>query len=258
MKKYILDLKVAGNEPMGSNYLLLKLTQEAPLPEMCAGQFVEIKIEHSPHTLLRRPISINRLDKAKNELWLLIQKVGEGTHQLAQLVPGDTLNVVMPLGNGYSLPKDKQKKILLSGGGVGQAPLLMLGESLKEKGYEPVYLIGARTQSALLEMEDFAKVGTVYTTTEDGSCGEKGFVTQHSVLSREKFDKIYVCGPTPMMKAVAGYAQKNNIDCEVSLENKMACGLGACLCCVTETKAGHQCVCKDGPVFNIKDLTWQN
>jgi dihydroorotate dehydrogenase electron transfer subunit len=88
--------------------------------------------------------------------------------------------------------------------------------------------------------------------------GEKGFVTNHSVLKNVKLDKIFTCGPTPMMKAVAAYASAENIDCEVSLENTMACGLGACLCCVTDTKEGHKCVCTDGPVFNIKDLKWQN
>ena len=109
----------------------------------------------------------------------------------------------------------------------------------------------------LLQMEQFERFGRVCVTTEDGSLGEKGFVTNHSILNNESFDKIYVCGPTPMMKAVASFASKKGIDCEVSLENKMACGLGACLCCVTETQAGHKCVCSDGPVFNIKDLTWQ-
>ena len=92
-------------------------------------------------------------------------------------------------------------------------------------------------------------------TTEDASLGEKGFVTNHSVLN-EKFDKIYTCGPKPMMMAVAAYAKQNNIACEVSLENKMACGLGACLCCVEDTKEGHRCVCTDGPVFSIDELKW--
>ena len=94
-------------------------------------------------------------------------------------------------------------------------------------------------------------------TTEDGSKGEKGYVTQHSVLSAQKFDMIYTCGPKPMMMAVAKYAKANDIECEVSLENTMACGVGACLCCVENTEEGHVCVCKDGPVFNIKKLLWQ-
>ena len=95
-------------------------------------------------------------------------------------------------------------------------------------------------------------------TTEDGSEGERGFVTQHSVLQQEHFDLIQCCGPTPMMKAVASYARQTETECEVSLENLMACGLGACLCCVEKTVRGNQCVCKDGPVFNIKELFWQD
>lgn len=142
------------------------------------------------------------------------------------------------------------------GGGVGIAPLLQLGKKLKEEGFVPNFLLGGRSAKDLIQLEEYKKIGDVYVTTEDGSLGEKGFVTNHSVLSQD-FKKIYTCGPTPMMKAVASYAVKNGIECEVSLENKMACGLGACLCCVTETKEGHKCVCSDGPVFNVKDLSWQ-
>lgn len=108
----------------------------------------------------------------------------------------------------------------------------------------------------MLEFDLFKGVGTVYVTTEDGSAGEKGFVTNHPILQREKFDLIQTCGPKPMMKAVAAYAKTNNIECEASLENMMACGLGACLCCVEKTKEGNVCVCKEGPVFNIKKLLW--
>jgi dihydroorotate dehydrogenase electron transfer subunit len=145
----------------------------------------------------------------------------------------------------------------LVGGGVGIAPLLQLGKELKAKGIVPNFLLGGRSAKDLIQLEEYKKIGNVFVTTEDGSLGEKGFVTNHSVLSKENFSKIYTCGPTPMMKAVASYAMKSGIECEVSLENKMACGLGACLCCVTETQEGHKCVCSDGPVFNIKDLSWQ-
>ena len=106
-------------------------------------------------------------------------------------------------------------------------------------------------------MEEFEKVGKVFVTTEDGTEGEKGFVTNHSILDKERFDMISTCGPKPMMMAVARYAKKAGIACEVSLENKMACGVGACLCCVEDTTEGHVCVCKDGPVINIDKLKWQ-
>ena len=106
-------------------------------------------------------------------------------------------------------------------------------------------------------MDEFEKTGRVFVTTEDGTLGEKGFVTNHSVLQNETFDFIASCGPKPMMVSVAKYAVKNNIECEVSLENKMACGVGACLCCVEKTTEGNVCVCKEGPVLNIKKLSWQ-
>ncbi len=257
MKKYILNMTVVSNDRLGDKHILMKLTDESPLPEMRPGQFVEVKVDHSEKTFLRRPISIHFIDKEKNELWLLIQLVGEGTKQLAEVKKGEKVNIVLPLGNGFSEPLENQKALLLVGGGVGIAPLLLLGTHLNAQGYEPTFLLGARSAKDLINLADYQLAGRVLITTEDGTVGEKGFVTNHSVLSQEHFDKIYTCGPTPMMKAVASFAAKNNIDCEVSLENKMACGLGACLCCVTETKAGHKCVCSDGPVFNIKDLTWQ-
>lgn len=258
MKKYILDLQVTENLHLHENYVLLKLTQSQPLPEMHPGQFVEVRIDDSPSTFLRRPISINYVDKKKNELWLLIQLVGEGTKHLAKVKEGDIINIVLPLGNGFSIPASKESQPLLVGGGVGTAPMLFLGEHLKQQGFNPTFLLGARSAKDLLQLEEFNKLGTVYTTTEDGSAGEKGYVTQHSVLQSKQFDMIYTCGPKPMMVSVAKYAKMKNIECEVSLENHMACGVGACLCCVENIKEeGNVCVCKEGPVFNIKKLLWQ-
>ena len=165
---------------------------------------------------------------------------------------------MLPLGNGYTLPQNPGAiKPLLVGGGVGTAPMLMLGSELSKMGCKPTFLLGARSSKDLLQLDEFAKYGDVYTTTEDGSHGEKGYVTQHSVLNAVKFDQIYTCGPKPMMMAVAKYAKANDVNCEVTLENKMACGVGACLCCVENTQEGHLCVCKEGPVFNINKLLWQ-
>lgn len=259
MKKYILDLKVTSNDQLNDNYFLLKLTTFTgeELPEMKPGQFVEIKVEGSPQTFLRRPISINFIDRITNELWLLIQKVGDGTKTLSKLIPGSPLNLVLPLGNSFNLPIDQTKKALLIGGGVGTAPMLYWGAFLNDLGYNVTFLLGARSYTDLLQLDLFEKYGTLLTTTEDGTHGEKGYVTQHSVLSKKQFDNIYTCGPKPMMMAVASYASKNNIPCEVSLENTMACGIGVCLCCVEKTTNGHVCVCKEGPIFNINELTWQ-
>ena len=258
MKKFILDLVVTQNIRLHANYVLIKMTHANPLPEMVPGQFAEIRIDGSQSTYLRRPISINFVDKEANEVCFLVQLVGDGTRKLSTVSVGDVVNVVLPLGNGYSLPQNASVvKPLLVGGGVGTAPMLMLGSTLAKMGCKPTFLLGARSANDLLQLDEFQKLGDVYMTTEDGSMGEKGYVTMHSVLNEQKFDRIYTCGPKPMMMAVAKYAAANDIECEVSLENKMACGVGACLCCVENTDEGHLCVCKDGPVFNIKKLLWQ-
>lgn len=257
MKKYILDLTVNSVEALSDKHVLIKLTDDKPLPEMLPGQFVEVRVDNTPSTFLRRPISINNVDYDHNELWLLVAAVGDGTRQLQKLQKGDRLNCVLPLGNSFTMPTDSTQKVLLVGGGVGVAPLLYFGKLIKVMGGEPTFLLGARSAKDVLERELFEQVGRVLITTEDGSEGEKGFVTNHSVLAQEHFDRISTCGPKPMMMAVARYAFKNDIECEVSLENKMACGVGACLCCVEKTVEGNKCVCKEGPVMNIKKLTWQ-
>ena len=257
MKKYILDLTVREAQRLGSQFVLLRLTSENPLPEMLPGQFVEVRVDATPSVLLRRPISIHYFDEESNELGLLVQLVGDGTRWMATLKAGDLLNVVLPLGNGFTLPADKAVRPLLVGGGVGVAPLLYLGMQLREMGITPTFLLGSRTENGLMQLAEFEKYGPVYVTTENGAVGEQGYVTQHSVLTREQFDQVYTCGPKPMMVAVARWAKGAGVACEVSLENKMACGVGACLCCVEDTKEGNVCVCKEGPVFSIDKLSWQ-
>lgn len=257
MKKYCQDLTVVSAEHLSDKHTLLKLTRDEALPQMEPGQFVEVRCDGSASTFLRRPISINFVDRTRNELWLLVAAIGDGTKRLARLQPGENVNCLFPLGNGFTLPDTPQKKVLLVGGGVGVAPLLYFGQVIKDCGGEPTFLLGARSSGDLLELDNFRSLGRVFITTEDGSEGEKGFVTNHSILGKETFDQISTCGPKPMMMAVARYALKANVDCEVSLENMMACGLGACLCCVEKTTAGNICVCKEGPVLNIKRLLWQ-
>lgn len=256
MKKYVLDLKVVSVERIHERYVLLKLTDSQPLPEMLPGQFVEVRVDGTSHTFLRRPISINYVDRDRNELWLLVATVGDGTRRMAEMQPGELLNCVLPLGNGFT-PAKSGEKVLLVGGGVGVAPLLYMGAEMQKAGIEPTFLLGARSAKDLLMLPLFRRYGRVFMTTEDGSEGEKGFVTNHSLLQQEHFDRISTCGPTPMMKAVARYARQAGIDCEVSLENLMACGVGACLCCVEKTTEGNLCVCKEGPVFNVNRLLWQ-
>lgn len=257
MKKHILDLTVKAVERINEKYVLLRLTDSLPLPEMAPGQFVEVRVDNSADTFLRRPISINFVDKDSNELWLLVAVVGDGTRRITSVHVGDKLNCMLPLGNGFTMPRSAQERILLVGGGVGVAPLLYMGAEMRRMGAEPTFLLGARKKSDLLQLDMFNRYGRVLVTTEDGSEGEQGFVTNHSVLQTEEFSRIAVCGPKPMMVAVARYAAKTGVECEVSLENMMACGVGACLCCVEKTDEGNLCVCKEGPVFNIKKLLWQ-
>ena len=257
MRKYVLDLRVTSVEQPGERYLLLAATNPAgPLPEMCPGQFAQLRIDESKDTFLRRPISLHSVDYEKNEVSFLIQRAGKGTTSLWEKRPGSTLNAILPLGKGFTMPKSLGQRVLLVGGGVGIAPLLFMGEEMQRMGVRPTFLLGARSKTDLLRLDAYRACGDVYVTTEDGSEGEKGFVTQHSILQREKFDNIAVCGPKPMMMAMASYAKRAHIPCEVSLENVMACGLGACLCCVEETKDGNVCVCKEGPVFDVEKLKW--
>lgn len=257
----ITDLTLKSIRAVNSRTVLLTLTDSAPLPsDLRPGQFVEVRVDASPTTFLRRPISVCFVDRDANELWLLVAMVGSGTRRLAQLQPGDTVNCVLPLGNGFTLPA--KGSTLLIGGGVGVAPLLYAGQAIAARAKDcdglcpPTFLLGARTKDDLLLLDEFSKYGTVYVTTEDGSMGGRGFVTDHPILD-SPHHSILTCGPTPMMKAVARYAREKDIDCQASLENMMACGLGACLCCVEKTTKGNLCVCKEGPVFNTKELLWQ-
>lgn len=258
MKKYIIDLTLKAVTRLHERYVLLEATDaHAALPEMLPGQFAQLRIDGAKNTFLRRPISIHYVDYEKNTISFLVQTIGEGTQTLAQLQPGDTLNAVLPLGKGFTMPQTADERILLVGGGVGVAPLLYMGACMRAMSAKPTFLLGARSKSDLLRLEAYEALGDVYVTTEDGSMGERGFVTQHSLLQTERFTRISCCGPKPMMMAVARYAKQSNTPCEVSLENMMACGVGACLCCVEDTQEGHVCVCKDGPVFNVEELKWQ-
>jgi len=254
-KKHTGLLKVLNNRTINKSYYVLEIEIPQGSKNILPGQFVEILVEDSKSTFLRRPISIYNVHPERKSMELLIQIVGEGTLQLSKLKTGDFVDIMYPLGKSFSII-ESGKKALLVGGGVGVAPLLYLAKNLKNNDVEPHILLGGRTSDNIIEIDNFSKYANIYISTEDGSNGEKGLVTQHSIMQENNFDMIYSCGPDPMMRAVAKVASKNNIDCEVSLENMMACGIGACLCCVTPTTSGHQCVCTDGPVFNTTVLEW--
>ncbi len=251
LKKFELSLTIVENKPLNNSFFKLILTHSEPLPKMVPGQFVEVKVDNTPSVYLRRPISINDVDYKANTMSLIIKNVGDGTNALSKRSKGEKINILLPLGNGYTLIE--KGKALLVGGGVGIAPLLYLGKKLCSNGVDVAFLLGFKVKSDMIDLSDYEAVGNVFITTEDGSVGVKGFVTNHSCI-KEHYDMMYVCGPTPMMKNVAKEAIATGTECEVSLENMMACGLGACLGCVTQTKEGHKCVCSDGPVFRIGEL----
>lgn len=255
-KKYIDDFKVISNRRVTHDYVIIELQHPGEMPEMHPGQFVQIKVEERPNVYLRRPISIHDVDVQQGVMRLLVQEVGEGTRWIGQLKSGQAINVVYPLGNSFSMPATN--RVLLVGGGCGIAPLLFLGKALHGNGIKPRFLMGARSAAHLIDLSEYRALGDVYITTEDGSEGTKGFVIHHPVMKTETpdFDTIYTCGPEPMMKVLAKYAANHHIHCQVSLENSMACGFGACLCCVTATHDGNKCTCIDGPVFDSKELKW--
>jgi len=255
MGKRVDILRIVDNKPVSPDTFILTLFSESKLPEIRPGQFVQLKIEGSPITFLRRPFSVHDVDYRKKIIKLLIQIAGSGTERLSLLKVDDTLNIIYPLGNSFTLPSESMKTLLV-GGGCGIAPLLFLGKYLKSNGYTPDILLGFKNSQKLIEYYEYKKLGKVFLTTEDGSAGEKGFVTDHSILKLEKYDKIYCCGPESMMKAMSSWCNSRRIQCEVSLEHLMGCGFGACLCCVVETIKGNLCSCIDGPVFNSNDLKW--
>lgn len=255
MKK-VNDFKVVRNKRLNADNHILFLKSLEPMPEIRPGQFVEILVDGAKDVFLRRPFSIHDADIEEGVVKVLIQRVGNGSRQLCYLEEGDFVNMIYPLGNTFSLIEGGEA--LLVGGGCGVAPLLFLARQLSDNGVLAHILIGGRSEESIYELEEYSKFGKVYVATEDGSLGEKGMVTDHSIMSDLGiFNKIYSCGPKPMMAAVRRAALDSDIDCEVSLENTMACGIGACLCCVEDTTSGNVCVCTEGPVFNVKQLKWQ-
>ena len=249
--KHLEEFTVENNISLNRDCFLLALKSPISLQEIKPGQFVNVEVKDVADRILRRPISIHDVDLEKNILYIVVQKVGKATKKLSSVNKGEQLSIIFPLGNGFST---EGKNPLLIGGGVGTAPLLLLAKEFRRKEITPTILIGARTNEQLFLTNRYNAVGNLSISTEDGSVGEKGLVTVNSILNND-FDVVYCCGSTPMMKAVSEWAKERNIKCYVSLENRMACGIGACLCCVNETKDGHNvCVCTEGPVFNSMDI----
>lgn len=253
-EKFISDFRVSALNKLNADTFVVDLTAAEQLPHIKPGQFVEVAVSGEPQVFLRRPFSIHNVDYSRNTISLFIKIVGKGTQKLSELNIGTTLNLVYPLGNGFTL--NENKNVLLAGGGCGIAPLLYLARVLHERNCTVNILLAGKSAKDILLKEAYATYGSLAVATEDGSMGTKGLITAHSLLTSEvhKFDYIYTCGPDAMMKAIAQIADAKGIPCELSFENTMACGIGACLCCVVKTKEGHKCACTDGPVFLSQDL----
>ncbi len=250
--KHCDDFVVIENRALSSDFFRLSLQAGSPLPDITAGQFVEVAVQQTEGIILRRPISIHDVDYGSSTIVLLIRIAGKGTRQLSKLTKGELVNLIYPLGKGFDC---EGNNVLLVGGGVGVAPLLFLAKSFSAKGVRPKILLGYRSAEQLIDLPEFDCYGEKFIATQDGSYGEKAMVTEHSIFKKQ-FDYVYTCGPTPMMRAVAESCKQRGIECFVSLENKMACGIGACLCCVQQTTSGHKCTCTEGPVFNSEEVIW--
>ncbi len=256
MPKISKDFILTGRRmlPSGSCLMTFVTADGSELPEIAPGQFVEIKIDDVPSAMLRRPISVCDV-RYGTELILFVKPLGQGTHHLVSMPEGKKVNIVVPLGHGFTVGDCKGQRCLLAGGGVGAAPLVYLTRALKQAGATVAVVLGGRSASDVEGVNSlYEAADAVVVSTDDGSAGAKGVVTLNPIFNGQ-WDRIYCCGPTPMMKAVARIARDKSTWCEVSLENHMACGLGACLCCVEHTDDhGNVCVCTEGPVFNIKRL----
>lgn len=248
-------LPVLKNTKLNSKHFVLTLQLPDDHPEIWPGQFVEILVEGSPETFLRRPISVHDVDEKNHTLGLLVKIVGAGTEKLSHLREGDHVDIVYPLGHGFSLAR-KDEKVLLAGGGCGVAPMLYLARKLKEAGADCHVAIGGKTSADILLADAYQGLAQVAVLTEDGSMGNKGMITAHPWFGADlkSFSKVYVCGPDPMMKAIGQLATDAGVYCEVSLENLMACGIGSCLCCTVSTHEGNVRACMEGPVFDVSQL----
>jgi len=271
--------KILANEKVGEDFRRMRLASPYLAGAAKPGQFVEIRCTKGVDPLLRRPLGCHRI--LNDGIEVLYEVVGKGTKLLSQRRAGETLDLIGPLGNGFDLLATSHKPLatILIAGGIGVAPLLALAERLVHSPQSIVHrkkakvsiIIGAKTKTHVLCEKEFTAIGyDVIIATEDGSRGKKGLATDLlkdflRATSHEPRVTIYACGPTGMLKAVAGIAKAHRIPCQVSLEERMACGVGVCLGCPVKIKTSHKpqvtsheykMVCKDGPVFNSEDIAW--
>lgn len=239
---------VIDNRPIGANTMMMLL--EGPTDEFTApGQFINIAV---PGFTLRRPISVCDIDG--DTLTIVYDIVGHGTEALSEMAPGTVLDILPALGNGFDLSRCGERPVLL-GGGVGCPPIYSLAKNMIEADILPTVVLGFNSDDRMIMIEQFENLDIpFYVATVDGSYGSKGYVTD--VIREEALnpDYFYACGPLPMLRALCSQL---DIPGQLSLEARMACGFGACMCCSLETKKGPKRICKEGPVFDKEDLIWK-
>lgn len=246
--------KVISQECIGTGVYSMWIKTEAAETAV-AGQFISVYCKDKTK-LLPRPISICQVNKKEGSLRIVYRVVGGGTTEMSGYKAGDNVEIIGPLGNGFM--QREGKKAILIGGGIGIPPMVQLAEELKDKA-EVQLVAGYRDELFLIE--EMEERGTLYIATEDGSAGTKGTVINAIKEQAVEGDVIYACGPTPMLRAIKEYALANNIECQISLEERMACGIGACLACVCKSKekdhhtnVNNKRICKDGPVFLAEEV----
>lgn len=242
------NFRIASNERIAAK--TYRMVLEGDTSDFTApGQFANVAVEGK---FLRRPISV--CDYSEGSLTLLYDVVGDGTRQMSEMKPGTTLNLLTGLGNGFSTGAESRRPVLV-GGGIGVAPLLNLAKALRRAGKEPEIILGFNTSADVVLEKEFKDMGFgTVVTTADGSYGLKGFVTDAPGLKEGAYDYFYACGPMPMLRALCGIPV---ITGELSLDERMACGFGVCMCCSLETRDGAKRICKDGPVFKKEELIWK-
>ncbi|NUK29053.1 dihydroorotate dehydrogenase electron transfer subunit [Parageobacillus sp. VR-IP] len=249
-------MTVVRHEQIAKNIYEITLSGHLVEEMNAPGQFVHVKVTSQTAPLLRRPLSLCRIDKKACECTLIYRKEGIGTTLLSEKRPGETVDVLGPLGNGFPLDAvEKGQRALLVGGGVGIPPLYELAKQLVEKGVIVTNVLGFQTKDAVFYEQEFSMFGETYVATVDGSYGIKGFVTDVIDQRDISFDVLYACGPKPMLKALEQAFPHKEV--YLSLEERMGCGIGACFACVCRVPASetaYKKVCSDGPVFKAGEV----
>lgn len=251
MAKLKMTSSIISQEMISQDIYSMWLSAKEIAEQAAPGQFISLYCEDSGR-ILPRPISICEIDKQKGALRIVYRIAGKGTAEFSQKKAGDTIDILGPLGNGFPMEKTEGKRVFLMGGGIGIPPML---ETAKEAKGEVTIIAGYRDKNIFLQ-EELQKAGKFVVATEDGSLGTKGNVMDAIRENHLEADLIFACGPAPMLRAIKVYAQEQDIPCYISMEERMACGIGACLACVCKSKevdahsqVHNKRVCKDGPVF---------